>query len=819
MGFLREKYSRTYFTGIDESGARTHYGALGADEWRGGGIFGEIRDPIDQIDLAGKAVLELGFGRGESARYLLRDVGAASYTGVDFSEAACDLACDSLASLPRDRWALHCGDALEFLRDHDFHEAFDAVLLLDTIEHIPTSEMAEILPRLYSGLRPGGYLIVDTPFYPVDEDFIAQGYRYIAPSASDLIPETRGMHCNKFTRNRLMREMRAAGFEAPGDKLFRRPFRAPLGLPADAGWSGLFAGDKGAIWLMPDARIMLPGRLFDGVSTISCDLIGAAIGQYPERRFSLDVSICGESVGTIHFSEDRQRHPLQVTLDAQGEDIALDFAGNSAIVEPAEFPPRLAMISGLTVTRADGVGQTQSSEPIEPNPPEPERTARRPKIEYVDGATIATPPVKVGADETLRQRGVSAESDLQVDRIDLIDADSRQPVSEPVVGQHLTLRCHLLARRPFARPACRYTLTSMGGADGTDAICLMAGTSGPGLLKPLFVGERAIVEFTFSLCLPAGTYLLTFSSGAYGNDGCWADRQDPTVFSLQVMKSAARVAGGGESFSRTTARPKAGTLSNCRIEHGRHGETRVAIADRSYRVEPHWFWEQFGSGWEEESFEVIRRLVRPDRAFLDVGSWIGPTALIACAHGAKRVVAVEANPSTVAHLRRTIDYNPGLHGRIEVLNRCIHRDAGSVQFGNADGSDCTSSASSLRGHGYAVQAIRLTALMEEFDVRDPSLIKIDIEGAEIFLDEDLGVLSEQPDLVIYLSLHPPFWKQMGDPAALFAALAGFRIADASGRSLPLDKVRDRCLSPDPFPLWGTAMGNFFEILLCSGSAE
>lgn len=814
MGFLREKYSRTYFTGVHESGARAHYGALGADEWRSGGIFGEIRGPIDQVDLAGKAVLELGFGRGESARYLLRDVGAASYVGVDFSEAACELAFESLGNLPRERWALHCGDALDFLRDRDFSEAFDAVLMLDTIEHIPTSEMAEILPRLYNGLRPGGYLVVDTPFYPVDEDFIAQGYRYIAPSASDLIPETSGMHCNKFTRNRLFREMRAAGFEAAGDKLFRRPLHAPLRLPADAGWSGLFTGPKDMVWLMPDAKIMLPGRLFNGVSTISCDLIGPATQDYPEAGVSIEVSICGASVGTIRFSADSQQHPLRITLDAQGEDIVLEFTGSSAIVEPAEFPPRLAMISALSIDGDHGESRARPGDPIGTNPPVRVQSTARPKIEYLDGAKAESLSAAIGLHAYSRRSAASAEPALQVDRIDVLDASSRRPVSELAVGQHLTLRCHLLARESFARPGCRYMLTT-ADANGMNATCLMAGSSGPGQLKALFVGERAIVEFTLSLCLPAGTYLLTVSSGAYDDDGCWADRQQPSVNALQVVEAVARATGAGESFSRTIVRPAAGTLSNCRIEHGRNGEIRIAIADHSFRVEPHWFWEQFGSGWEEETFEVIRRFVRPDRAFLDVGSWIGPTALIACAHGAQRVVAVEANPSTAAHLRRTIDHNPDLRGRIEVLNRCIHREAGNVQFGNADGSACTSSASSLRGHGYEVEAMRLTALMEESGVQDPSLIKIDIEGAEVLLDEDLGVLSERPNLAIYLSLHPPFWKQMGDPAALFAALARFRIIDAAGIIVPLGEVRARCQSPDPFPQWGTAMGNFFEILLCS----
>lgn len=811
MGFLREKYSRTYFTGMLESGVKAHYGALGADEWRSGGIFDEIRDPIDQVDLAGKRVLELGFGRGEAARYLLRDVGAASYAGVDFSEAACELARESLASLPRDRWALHCGDALEFLRGNDFCDTFDAVLMLDTIEHIPTSEMAEILPRLYNALRPGGYLIVDTPFYPVDEDFIAQGFRYIAPSASDLIPETSGMHCNKFTRNRLLREMRAAGFEVAGDKLFRKPMRAPLGLPADAGWSGLCTGQPDTVWLMQDASIVLPGRLFDGVSTISCDLSGGAMRDYGTAEPSVEVSVCGSSVGTVVFSADGQCWPLRITLDAQGEDIRLDFTGSAAIVEPAEMPPRLAIISNLSVVRGDGEHPQKSVESVVTTSP-PESAGFRQKIEYIDGARLAQTAPEITARESVTQATVPVDSALTLDRIDVIEAVSRNPVSALTAGQHITLRCHLVARQPLSRPGCRYMLASTSGT------CLIAGISGPELLKPLYVGERAIVEFSVSLCLPAGNYLLTVSSGAFDDNGDWSDREKPSVYSLRVESSSAQVAGRSESFSRITARPMAGTVVNCSLEQGRNGETSVHVANSTYRVDSHWFWEQFCSGWEEETFEVIRRFVRPDRPFLDVGSWIGPTALIACAHGARRVVAVEANPSTAAHLQRTIDFNANLRGRVEVLNRCIHRNPGSVQFGNADGSDSTSSASSLRGHGFTVEAMRLTRLMDEFAVQDPSLIKIDIEGAEVFLDADLDLLSERPNLVIYLSLHPPFWKQMGDPEGLLGALAQFEIVEPSGKVMTLDELRARCLSSDPYPQWGTAMGNFFEILLFSGSA-
>lgn len=229
MGFLRDKYTTEYYTGVANDGTRLDYGALGSDEWRNGGIFHEIRDAINLAPTKDRDVLEVGFGRGESARYLLTKAGAKSYVGVDFSKAAFDLATATLTDLTGPQCELVCDEALAFLRSRRFARTFDVVYMLDTIEHIPASETGEIVSLLYTALRPAGYLVIDTPFYPVDEDFIAQGHTYVAPSASDLHTATRGMHCNKFTRDRLHREVCAAGFTAVGDKLFRTPGKSLFG--------------------------------------------------------------------------------------------------------------------------------------------------------------------------------------------------------------------------------------------------------------------------------------------------------------------------------------------------------------------------------------------------------------------------------------------------------------------------------------------------------------------------------------------------------------------------------------------------------------
>jgi hypothetical protein len=70
MGYLKEKYTRTYYTHRDDKDFEVGYGAAGADEWRSGGLREELRETLDLVSLKDSDILEIGYGRGESARYL-----------------------------------------------------------------------------------------------------------------------------------------------------------------------------------------------------------------------------------------------------------------------------------------------------------------------------------------------------------------------------------------------------------------------------------------------------------------------------------------------------------------------------------------------------------------------------------------------------------------------------------------------------------------------------------------------------------------------------------------------------------------------------
>lgn len=218
MGFLKEKYTREYFLSQDKNGNKLNYGALGGKEFLEGEIFEDISDSLATIkNYEHKNILEIGFGRGESIKYLVQH-GIDSYCGVDFSKDAFDLAqefvVDKMNEEDKKKVHIFCDDALNFLENYKekLKNNIDIIVILDAIEHIPSDEMRKILEIFNYISKEGTYFIGHTPFYGVDEDYIKQEYKYKKPSPSDLTEETKGMHCNKYTKKRFFKELNDAGF-------------------------------------------------------------------------------------------------------------------------------------------------------------------------------------------------------------------------------------------------------------------------------------------------------------------------------------------------------------------------------------------------------------------------------------------------------------------------------------------------------------------------------------------------------------------------------------------------------------------------------
>ncbi|QUR67334.1 phthiotriol/phenolphthiotriol dimycocerosates methyltransferase [Mycobacterium spongiae] len=113
-----------------------------------------------QVDLTGKRVLEVSCGAGGGASYIVRNLGPASYTGLDLNPASIEL-CREKHKLPGLDFVQGDAQNLPF-----GDETFDAVLNVEASHQYP--DFPGFLGEVARVLRPGGhFLYTDSRRNPV----------------------------------------------------------------------------------------------------------------------------------------------------------------------------------------------------------------------------------------------------------------------------------------------------------------------------------------------------------------------------------------------------------------------------------------------------------------------------------------------------------------------------------------------------------------------------------------------------------------------------------------------------------------------------
>lgn len=113
-----------------------------------------------QVDLTGKEVLEVSCGAGGGASYIARNLGPASYTGLDLNPASIDL-CRAKHRLPGLQFVQGDAQNLPFP-----DESFDAVVNVEASHQYP--DFRGFLAEVARVLRPGGhFLYTDSRRNPV----------------------------------------------------------------------------------------------------------------------------------------------------------------------------------------------------------------------------------------------------------------------------------------------------------------------------------------------------------------------------------------------------------------------------------------------------------------------------------------------------------------------------------------------------------------------------------------------------------------------------------------------------------------------------
>ncbi len=170
--------------------------------------------------------------------------------------------------------------------------------------------------------------------------------------------------------------------------------------------------------------------------------------------------------------------------------------------------------------------------------------------------------------------------------------------------------------------------------------------------------------------------------------------------------------------------------------------------------------------WEEDTFQVFDEYLDPTKNFIDFGGWIGTTCLYA-SHKSSHVYVVEADRESLAYLKKHSAVN---NRNITIIENAIYNSDGvNLSFGpnkfmtNAALNDSTSQihlTPPANSDCYSVASITLRTLLHKYAI-DPSsisLIKVDIEGGEEYILEELLEFHETHRVPMYISFHYTWWS-------------------------------------------------------------
>lgn len=183
------------------------------------------------------------------------------------------------------------------------------------------------------------------------------------------------------------------------------------------------------------------------------------------------------------------------------------------------------------------------------------------------------------------------------------------------------------------------------------------------------------------------------------------------------------------------------------------------------------FVKQLFPTWEEETFEIFEKVQDPDAIAIDLGAWIGTTAIWLSKHFA-HVVAVEPDPESFKVLPRNLHLS-GCRN-VTLCRQLVTHRSKEVVFGPRTKAlnESMSAIKAKKDHpdDSLIRSISFAEFIAPYASQKVGFIKCDIEGGEEEILEDLLQFAKEHGCKVYVSFHLDWWKtkKIADFAPLFA---------------------------------------------------
>ena len=189
----------------------------------------------------------------------------------------------------------------------------------------------------------------------------------------------------------------------------------------------------------------------------------------------------------------------------------------------------------------------------------------------------------------------------------------------------------------------------------------------------------------------------------------------------------------------------------------------IKINKRTFKVKKNnLFWGKFSKNkWEPLNLKIYKSLIEKNTNYYDVGSWIGPTVLMAANFFPKEIYAFEPDSKAYEELKNNIFLNKKKLNKIkiELNNKAAYLSNSKIILNIPYGKPGASTSSLIRSakasyESLVIKSLNFLSFMKKKILKSEDFIKIDIEGGEYKLLPFIGPILRKRKPNIYLAPHP-----------------------------------------------------------------